>query len=193
MASSPSPSAIPISEPKAVFEISVLAWGLVALLAIVLAALYLRQARRRSQQAQTSGETAASRPSQLQQFLSGLTASQITSLAEGERPEVVAAILHHVPDPGMATAVQQQMNVPPSGLSEPTRPAREGTLVSFTEALRSKLAADQNTLGTGSRRNPFIGGSATERHPWFDLNKPSADIEQRLADLEKRLATSEQD
>ncbi len=149
MASSPSPSAIPISEPKAVFEISVLAWGLVALLSIVLAALYLRQARRRSQQAQTSGETAASRPPQLQQFLSGLTASQITSLAEGERPEVVAAILHHVPDPGMATAVRQQMNAPPSSLSELARPVREGTLVSFTEALRSKLAADQHNLGSG--------------------------------------------
>ncbi len=149
MASRPSPSASPISEPKAVFNIPTGAWGLAALLAIALAALYLRQARRGSQQAQTSGATAASRPPQLEQFLSGLTAGQITSLAEGERPEVVAALLHHVPNAETAATARQQMNALPGSLSEPTQPTREEILVSFTETLRTKLTASQNTLGNG--------------------------------------------
>ena len=149
MTSSTATAAIPIARPKAVFEIPTGAWGLAALLAIVLAALYLRQARRGSQQAQTSGETAASRPPQLEQFLHGLTAGQITSLAEGERPEVVAALLHHVPNAETAAAARQQMNAPPSSLSEPTRPTRKETLAAFTEALRTKLAASQNTLDNG--------------------------------------------
>ncbi len=149
MTSSTATAASPIPKPKAVFEIPLLVWGLAALLAIALAALYLRQARRGCQQAQTSGDTAASRPPQLGQFLSGLTAGQITSLAQGERPEVVAALLHHVPDPGMAAAVRQQMNASPGSLSEATRPPREEILVSFSEALRTKSAASQNTLGNG--------------------------------------------
>jgi len=147
--SSTSTSASPVSEPKAVFNMPTGAWGLAALLAIALAALYLRQARRGSQQAQTSGETAASRPPHLEQFLSGLTAGQITSLAEGERPEVVAALLHHVPNAETAAAARQQMNAVPGSLSEPTRPTREEILVSFTETLRTKLTASQNTLGNG--------------------------------------------
>ena len=149
MTSSTSTSASPISEPKAVFNVPIGAWGLAALLAIALAALYLRQARRRSQQAQTGDETAASRPPRLEQFLNGLTAGQITSLAEGERPEVVAALLHHVPNAETAAAARQQVNAPPSSLSEPTRPTRKETLAAFTEALRTKLAASQNTLDNG--------------------------------------------
>ncbi|MCK4324620.1 MAG: hypothetical protein KAW89_08830, partial [Armatimonadetes bacterium] len=66
-----------------------------------------------------------------------------------ERPEVVAALLHHLPDPGMAAAARQQMNTPPGSVSEPTRPSREEILVSFTRALRSRLTAGQNTLGNG--------------------------------------------
>ena len=154
MTSSPSAPGSPISKPKAVFEIPSVAWGLAALLAIVLAALYLLQARGGSQQAQMSGqaaftETAASQPPQLEQLLRGLTAGQITSLAEGERPEVVAALLHHVPNAETAAAARQQMNAPPGSLSEPARPMRKETLVSFTEALRTRLAASQNTLGNG--------------------------------------------
>ena len=147
--SSTSTSATPISEPKAVFNMPAGAWGLAALLAIALAALYLRQARRGSQQAQTSGETAASRPPRLEQFLSGLTAGQITSLAEGERPEVIAALLHHVPNAETAAAARQQMSALPGSLAEPTRPTRQEILVSFGEALRTKSAASQNTLGNG--------------------------------------------
>ncbi len=139
----------PLAEPKTPFKMPSVVWGLAALLSIALAALYLRQARRGSQQAQTSGETAASRPRQLEQFLSGLTAGQITSLADGERPEVVAALLQHVPNPETAAAVRQQMNALPGSLSEPTRPTREEILVSFIEALRTKLTASQNTLGNG--------------------------------------------
>ena len=149
MTSSTSTSAIPISKPKAVFNIPTGAWGLAALLAIALAALCLRQARRGSQEAQTSGDTAASRPPQLEQFLSGLTAGQITSLAEGEHPEVVAALLYHVPNAETAAAARQQMTALPGSLSEPTRPPRKQILVSFTEALRTKLAASQNNLGNG--------------------------------------------
>ena len=149
MTSSTSTSASPISKPKAVFNIPTGAWGLAALLSIALAALYLRQARRGSQQAQTSGDTAASRPPQLEQFLSGLTAGQITSLAEGEHPEVVAALLYHVPNAETAAAARQQMTALPGSLSEPTRPPCKQILVSFTEALRTKLAASQNDLGNG--------------------------------------------
>jgi len=72
-----SPSAISVPKAKAIFEIPTVVWGLAALLAIVLAALYLVQARRGSQQAQTSGETATSRPPQLEQFLNGLTAGAL--------------------------------------------------------------------------------------------------------------------
>jgi len=144
-----SPSTTPVSESKAAVEIPSVAWGLAALIAVTLPALYLLQAHRRSQQAQPRGETTASRPPQLEQFLSGLTASQITSLAEGERPEVGATILHHVPDPETAAAVRQQMNAPSNSLSEPTGSTREDVLVSFTRALRSKLAARHNNLGIG--------------------------------------------
>jgi len=153
MTSSTSSSASPIAKPNAVSLIPTGTWGLAALPAIALAALYLRRARRGSQQPQTSGETAASRPPQLEQFLSGLTAGQITSLAEGERPEVVATLLHHVPNREAAAIARQQMNVPPGSLSEPTRPPRKQILLSFTEALRTKLAASQNTLGTGGDHN----------------------------------------
>ncbi len=144
-----SPSTTPVSESKAAAEIPLVAWGLAALIAITLAALYLLQAHRHSQQAQPHGETTASLPPQLEQFLGGLTVSQITSLAEGERPEVGASILHHVPDPETAAAARQQMNAPSNSLSEPTGSTREDVLVSFTRALRSKLAARQNNLGIG--------------------------------------------
>jgi len=149
LASTSSPSIISTSKPKTVVGIPSIAWGVAALLSIALATLYLRRARRGSQHTQTSSETAASRPPQLEQFLSGLTAGQIISLAEGERPEVVAALLHHLPDPETAAAARQQMNAPPGNLPEPTRPTRKEILVSFTEALRTKLAASQNTLDNG--------------------------------------------
>ena len=139
----------PLAEPKTPFKMPSVAWGLAALLSIVLAALYLLQARRGGQQDETSGQTAATGPPSLEQFLSGLTAGQISSLAEGERPEVGAALLHHVPNAETAAAIRQQMNVLPGSLSEPTRPARQETLISFTEALRSRLAASQNTLDNG--------------------------------------------
>ncbi len=149
MAAYPSPSAIAIPKPKAVFEIPIWAWGLAALIALALIALYLRRAGHGNQQAQTSGETATSRPPQLEQFFSELTAGQITSLAQGERPEVVAALLHHAPGPETASAARQQMNVPPGSLFEPTRPPREEILVSFIGALHARLAVSQNTLGNG--------------------------------------------
>jgi len=149
MTSSTSTSNNPIAKPKAVFNIPIGSWGLAALVVVALGSLYLLRARRGNQQAQTSGETATSRPPQLEQFLSGLNAGQITSLAEGERPEVVATILQHVPDPETTAAARQQMNALPGSLSEPTRPTRKEILVSFTNVLRSKLAASHNTLDNG--------------------------------------------
>jgi len=142
MISITSTSAIPIPEPKAVFNIPIGIWGLAALVVVALGSLYLLQAHRGNHQAQTSGETAASRPPQLEQFLGELTASQIASLLEGERPEVVGAVLHHVIEPETVAAVGEKMNIAPSSLLEPTRPPREETLVSFTEALHTKLTAN---------------------------------------------------
>jgi len=143
----------PLAEPKTPFKIPSVVWGLVALIAIALVTLYLLQARRGGQQAQMSGEAVATGPLSLEQFLTGLTAGQITSLAEGERPEVVATTLHHVPDPETAAAARQQMNVLPGSLSEPARPPREEILVSFTNALRTELTASHNTLGNGGEHS----------------------------------------
>jgi len=151
--SRPSTSPMPISEPKAVLKTPIVFWGLVALLSIALAAVYLRQARRGSQHDEAGRGAAATEPPSLEQFLSGLTARQITSLVKGERPEVVAALLHHVSDSETATVARHQMNALPGNLPEPTRLPREEVFVSFTNALRTKLAATQNTFGNSGDHN----------------------------------------
>ncbi len=168
-----SPPAL-VSESKAVFKIPSVAWGLAALIATILTALYLLQTRRGDQQDQTTSTPAASRPSQLHQFLSGLDTDQITSLGQGERPEIETTILHHVPNPKIAAAAWQQMNVLPKSLSEPTRPLRKEILVSFTKALRSKLAEQQNNLGNGGEHSERTAAQKSRHRPEGPVGKAGA-------------------